>query len=62
MKNVGWLSPDMQARINPPPIPIMKLEVDDDRTTHIMKVKIGGNTPSVSSETYNVNMNMFDDV
>ena len=56
MQNVVWLSLDMQACIDPPPIPIMNLEVDDDRTTHIMKVKMRGNTSSVSSETYNVNM------
>ena len=62
MKNVGtWPSYDMQARIKPPPIPLIKLEVDYDRTTHITKVKMRRNPSSVAYETYNVNMNTFDD-
>ena len=58
MKNVGWLSSDMQACIDPPPILLIKLGVDYDRTTHIIKIRI--NPSSVASETYNVNMNTFD--
>ena len=62
MNNVGiWISADMQARIDPPPIPLIKLEVDDDRTTHIIKVKMRRNPSSVASKTYNININMFDD-
>ena len=40
MKNGGWISTDMQSCIEPPPIPLIKLEVDDDLTTNIIKVKI----------------------
>ena len=61
MKNAGWLSADMQAHIEPPPIPIIKLEVNDYRTTHIIKVKMRRNPSAAVSKTYNVNMNMFDD-
>ena len=35
--------------------------MDDDRTTHIIKIKIRRNPTSAASETYNVNMNTFDD-
>ena len=62
MNNMGiWLSADMQARIEPPPITLIKLEVDDDRTTNIIKVKMRRNPSSAASEMYNVNMNTFDD-
>ena len=61
MKNLGWLSADMQARIDPPPIPLLKVEVGGDRTTHIIKVNMWRNSSSAASETYNVNMNTFDD-
>ena len=61
MKNVGWLSSDMQAHIDPPPIPLSKVEVDDDCTTHIIKVNMQRNPSSVASETHNANMNTFND-
>ena len=61
MKNVGWLSDDMQANIDHPPIPLIKFELDGDRTTHIIKVKMRRNPSSVASETYKVNMNTLDD-
>ena len=60
MKNEGWLSSDMQAYIDPPPIPIFKVEVGGDYKTHIIKVEMRKNPSSAASETYNVNMNMFD--
>ena len=61
MKNVvTWLSADIQARIKPPPIPIIKLEVDDERTTNIIKVKMRRNPSSAASKTYSINMNTFD--
>ena len=61
MKNVGiWISADMQARIEPPPIPLINFDVDDDCTTHTIKVKMRINPSSAASKTYNVNMNTFD--
>ena len=62
MNNLGWIRSDMQARIDPPPIPLVKLVLDYDRTTHIIKVKMRINPSSAISETYNVNMKMFGDV
>ena len=61
MNNVGWISSYMQARIEPPLISLVKLEVDYYCTTHIIKVKMQRNTSSAASEMYNVNMNTFDD-
>ena len=56
-----WISADMKARIDPPPIPLIKLEVDYDCITHTIKVKMRRNQLSEASETYNVNMNTVDD-
>ena len=61
MNNVGWLSTDMQARIDPLPIPLIKVEVDYYFTTHIIKVKIHRNPSSAASKTFNVNINKFND-
>ena len=52
----------MQACIDPPPTPLIKLEVDDEFTNHIIKVKMRRNPSLAASKTYNINMNMFDDV
>ena len=60
MKNVGWISSYMQALIEPPPIPLINLDVDDDSITHIIKVKMWRNASSAASEMYYVNMNTFD--
>ena len=61
MKNAGWISADILTHINPQPIPLIKVELDDYCTTHIIKVKMLRNPSSAASEMYNVNMNMFDD-
>ena len=61
MNNVGCISADMQSRIKPLSIPLIKVEVYDYCTTHIIKVKILRNSSSAASETYNVNMNTFYD-
>ena len=50
----------MQALIEPPPIPLINLDVDDDSITHIIKVKMWRNASSAASEMYYVNMNTFD--
>ena len=61
MNNVGWISSEMQAGIEPTHIPLIKLELDDARTTHIIKVIMRRNPSLAESEMYNGNMNMFDD-
>ena len=61
MKNVGCISADMQARIEPPHIPFIKLEVGYYFTTQIIKVKMRRNLSLAASEIYNINMNTFYD-
>ena len=62
LRNVGIrINAEIQARIEPPPTPLIKLEVDDDCTTHIIKVNMRRNQLSAASVKYNVNMNTFND-
>ena len=61
MKNVPCLSADMQARIETPRVPLVKLKLEDERTTRIIKFKMQRNSSSAASETYNINMTTFND-
>ena len=49
----------MQACIKPPPIPLVKLELDRERAIQIIKVNIQRNPTSAASEIYNINMSTF---
>ena len=51
----------MQARIDPPHILLIKVEVGDDLKTHIIKVKMRRNPLLESFEMHNFNMNTFGD-
>ena len=62
MNNGPWISSDVQARIEPPPIPLVKLELEDEHATHIIKVKIQTNQSQAASDMYNININTFNDV
>ena len=52
----SWLSADVQARIEPPPIPLIKVELEEERTSKIIRVKIRINPDSSMSETYEFKM------
>ena len=63
MKNqikLKTLSADMQAYIEPPPIPFSKTEVNEDSHINTTKVKILCNIASYMSETYKPKMNIFE--
>ena len=63
MKSIGtWLRADVQAHIEPFTIPLIKLEVDNEHTTNIIKVKIHRNPSSAASEMHNIKINTFNDV
>ena len=51
----------MQARIETPRVPLVKLKLEDERTTRIIKFKMQRNSSSAASETYNINMTTFND-
>ena len=60
-KNVPWVTTYVQSRIYPPPTPLIKVELYELHTTHIINVKMRRNTSQAISETYNINMSTFDD-
>ena len=62
MKNGPCLSTDVEVCIEPPPIPLVKLELEYERATHIIKFSMWRNSSSAAYETYNINMNTFIDV
>ena len=53
------MSADVKSIIDPPPIPLVNLELEYEHATYSIKVKIRRNPSSAASETYN--MNTFDD-
>ena len=61
-KHANWISADVQGHIKPLPIPIVKVEIEEELLINIIKVKICINPTSVMSETYNINMFIFKDV
>ena len=61
MKNGPCLSTDVEVCIEPPPIPLVKLELEYERATHIIKFSMWRNSSSAAYETYNINMNTFND-
>ena len=60
-KNVPWVTTYVQSRIYPPPTPLIKVELYELHTTHIINVKMRRNTSQAISETYNINMSTFND-
>ena len=59
MKNGPWLSADVQARIEPPYIPTIKVELEELHATHIINVNIQINPSQATLETYKMNMSTF---
>ena len=55
-----WISAEAQAHIENPPIPIIKNEVDDVSECEIIKNKIHQNLSDSNSETYKLNIEMFE--
>ena len=56
------LSTDVQALIEPPPIPLIKVDLEEERASNIIKVKMRRKLTSAMSETHNLNLSMFEDV
>ena len=60
-KNGPWVSADVQACIEPPPTPIIKMELEELKPTHITKGDIWRNPSQSTSETCKMSMSNFDD-
>ena len=54
-----WISADVQARTEPPPILLVKVELEEERSRNIIKVKMRRKPTLATSETYNINMYIF---
>ena len=50
-----WLSADIQAQIDPPPTPLIKAELEEQKATNIIKVEIQRNPSQAAPENYKVN-------
>ena len=61
MNNGPWISVDVQACIDPPPTPIIKMELEELKPTNITKGDIWRNPSQSTLETYKMNMSTFDD-
>ena len=55
-----WINEEVQAWIEPPPIPTIKNEIDDVSECDIIKIKIHQNLSDANSETYKLNIAMFE--
>ena len=58
--NPKWLSSDVQARIETPLIPLIKAELEEEKSSNITKVNMRRNPVSAASETYDLNMATFE--
>ena len=58
--NPNWLSADVQAHIDPPPIPFTKKEDMDEHQTNIIKVKRQHNPLSATLKTYELQTNILE--
>ena len=61
MNNGPWISVDVQACIEPPPVPLIKVELGELHATHIIKVKIQRKPSQATSEKYQMNTSILDD-
>ena len=57
--NTARLSEEVQARIDPPPTPIIKAAIEDVNTCNIIKIKMCQNPSAADSETYEINIDAF---
>ena len=57
--NPAWLSAYVKARINPPPIPLIKEVTEDVNDCDIIKIKMHLNAAPANSETYELKIYNF---
>ena len=62
MKNStpAWLSAEVQAQTEPPPIPIIKKEIYNVSECDLININICWNLSYADSKTYKPNIAMFD--
>ena len=61
MKNcLGWISAEVQAHIDPPPIPIIKKDPPEFNEYDIINIKMRQNPSDAASEMYKLNIVTFE--
>ena len=60
-QNDNWLSLYVHTYIEPLPIPLIKVEREEEHVSNIIKVKMWRNPTPDTSDTYNINMSTFED-
>ena len=60
--NPKLISSDVQSCIDTPTIPLIRTEVEEEKSGNIMNIKTHQNTASAASETYNLNTATFKNV
>ena len=58
----NWLSADVQARTKPPPITIIKAELEEECASNIIKVNMGRKPALATSEKYELKMSTFENI
>ena len=58
--NNKWINVDFQARIEPPPIPLIKAKNRNTEETDIIKIKMRQYPASTTSETYKLKVQTFE--
>ena len=58
--NYKWLNTDVQARIDPPPIPLIKATNVNTEKTNIIKIKMHQDPASATSDTYKLKVQTFE--
>ena len=58
--NNKWLNTDFQARIEPPPIPLIKATNVNTEETNIIKIKMRQDPASDTSDTYKLKVQTFE--
>ena len=55
-QHTKWLNAYVQAHTRPPTILIIKVELEEERASNMINIKIQRNLASAMSEMYNINM------
>ena len=60
LRNPNWLSADVQAHIEPPPIPLNRAAADTVKECDIIKIKMRRDPASATSDMYKLKIEMFE--
>ena len=59
IRNNKWINSDVQARIEPPPIPLLRETTRNTEETNIIRIKMHRGPESATSKTYELKVQTF---